>query len=155
MRHVLLHRNDDWQIKANSKCYILNKSFPTKTCHNPAESTCIVTKNLHVHRGTEANDKTKESQMQTLDDYSADFRGLPTSSVVMTEGDRKCKVGNATLKECTKAGITLEQDSQSENMVSDRNCTDMLHGGEKTAYISGWRRRTKNTTHFHEGELHS
>ena len=51
LHHVLLHRNDDRQVKANSKCYILNKSFPTKTCHNPAESRRIVTNNLHVHRG--------------------------------------------------------------------------------------------------------
>ena len=134
---MLLHRNEDRHIKANSKCYILNKSFPTKTYHNPAESRRIVTNNLHVHRGTEGNDKTKESQMQTQDDYSADFRGLPTSPLVLTQEDRRCKVGNATIKQCTKAGIALELDSQSENMVSDRNCTDMLHRGDKTAHLAG------------------
>ena len=101
LHHVLSHRNDDRQVKANSKCYILDKSFPTKTCHNPAESTRIVTKNLHVHQGTEGNDKTKELQMQKQNDFSADFRRLPTGSVVMTQGDRKCKVGNATVKQCT------------------------------------------------------
>ena len=88
---------------------------------------------VHVHLGTEGNDKTKESQMQTQDDYSADFRGLPTGPVVLTQGDRRCKVSNATIKQSTKAGIALELDSKSENMESDRNCTDMLHGGDKTA----------------------
>ena len=90
--HVLLHPNYDRQINANSKCYILNKSFPTKTCHNPAESRRIVTNSLHVHQGMEGNDKTKESQMQTQDDYSVDFRGLSTGPVVLTQGDRRCKV---------------------------------------------------------------
>ena len=136
LHHVLLHRNDDLQVKANSKCYILNKSFPTKTCHTPAESRRIVTNNLHVRLGTEGNDKTKESQMQTEDDYSADFRGLPTGPVVLTQGDRRCKVSNATIKQCTKAGFALEIDSQSENMISDRNCTDRLHGGDKTAHLA-------------------
>ena len=134
---MLLHRNDDRQVKANSKCYILNKYFPTKSCHNPAESRRIVTNNLHVHRGTEGNDKTKEWQMQTQDDYSADFRRLPTGPVVLTPGDRRCKVSNATIKQCTKAGFALEIDSQSENMVSDRNCTERLHGGDKTAHLAG------------------
>ena len=59
LHHVFLHRNDDRQAKANSKCYILNKSLPTKTCHNPAESRRIVTNKLHVDPGTEGNDKTK------------------------------------------------------------------------------------------------
>ena len=136
LHHVLLHRNDDRQVKANSKCYILNKYFPSKSCHYPAESRRIVTNNLHVHRGTEGNDKTKESQMQTQDDYSADFRRLPTGPVVLTQGDRRCKVSNATIKQCTKAGFALELDSQSENMISDRNCTERLHGGYKTAHLA-------------------
>ena len=75
--------------------------------------------------------------MQTQDDYSADFRGLPTGPVVLTQGDRSCKVGNATIKQCTKAAIALQLDSQSESMSSDRNCTDMLHGGDKTAHLAG------------------
>ena len=137
MHHVLLHRNEDQQVKANSKCYILYKSFPTKRCRNPAESRRLVTNNIHVHRGTEGNDKTKESQMQTQDDYSADFRGLPYGPVVLTQGDRRCKVSNATIKQCTKAGFALELDSQSENIVSDRNCTDRLHRGDKTAHLAG------------------
>ena len=90
LHHVLIHRNDDRHIQTNSICYILNKYFPTKTCHNPAESRRIMTNNLHVYRGTEGNDKTKESQMQTQDDYSADFRGLPPGPVVLTQGDHIC-----------------------------------------------------------------
>ena len=120
LHHVLLHIDNDWQAKAKSKCHILNKSFPTKTCHNEREARRIVTNKLD--RGTEGNDKTKTSQMETQDDYSADFSDLPTVPVVMTKGDRRCKVGNATIKQCTKAGIALELDNQSENMVSDRNC---------------------------------
>ena len=87
----------------------------------------------------EGNDKTKESQMQTQDDYSADFRGLSTGTAVLTQGDRRCKVSIATIKQCTEAGIALELDSQSENMVSDRNRTDMLHGHrrDKTAHVAG------------------
>ena len=73
--------------------------------------------------------------METHDDYSADFSGLPTVPVVMTKGDRRCKVGNAPIKQCTKAGITLELDNQSENMVSDRNCR--LQRGDKTAHLAG------------------
>ena len=53
----------------------------------------------------------------------------------MTQGDCRCKVGNATIKQCTKAGIALELDNQSENMVSDRNCR--LHRGYKTAHLAG------------------
>ena len=54
-----LHRNDDRQVKENSKCYILNKSFHTKTCHSPANARCIVANNLHVDRGMEGIDKAK------------------------------------------------------------------------------------------------
>ena len=57
--HVLLHSNDNQQVEAKSKCHILNKSFPTKTCHNPREARGIMTDKLD--RGTEGNDKTKTS----------------------------------------------------------------------------------------------
>ena len=73
--------------------------------------------------------------MEIQDDYSADFSGLPTVPVVLTQGDRRCKVGNATIKQCAKARIALELDNQSENMVSDRNCR--LHRGDKTAHLAG------------------
>ena len=122
---VLLHRNDDRQVKATSKCYILNKCFPTKTCHNPYEARRIMINKLD--RGLEGNDKPKASQMETQDDYSADFSGLPTVPVAMTQRDTICKVGNATIKHCTKTGIALELQNQSDNMISDRNCTGMQH----------------------------
>ena len=73
--------------------------------------------------------------METQDDYSADFSGLPTVPVVLTQGDRRCKVGNATIKQCTKAGFALELDNQSEIMVSDRNCR--LQREDKTAHLAG------------------
>ena len=79
--HMLLHRNDDRQVKAKSKCYILNKSFPTKTCLNQPEARRIVTNKLD--RGTERYDETKTSQMKTQDDYSAEFSGLPPVPLVI------------------------------------------------------------------------
>ena len=133
LHHVLLHSDNDWQVKAKSKCQILNKPFPTKACHNPREARRIVTNKLD--RGTEGNDTTKTSPMETQDDYSADFSGLPTVPLAMTQGDRRCKVGKATIKQCTKAGITLELDNQSENMVSDINFR--LQRGDKTAHLAG------------------
>ena len=87
-----------------------------------------------LDRGTKGNDKTKTSQIETQDDYSADFSGLPTVHVAMIQGDRRCKVGNATIKQCTKARIALELENQSENMASDRNCR--LHQGYKTAHLA-------------------
>ena len=84
MHHVLLHRNDDRQVKAKPKCYIPNKSFPDKTCHNPPGARHIVTNNLD--RATEGHDKTKESQMETQDDYTADFRGLHIVPIVFAQG---------------------------------------------------------------------
>ena len=133
MHHVLLHRNDDRQVKAKPKCYIPNKSFPDKTCHNPPGARHIVTNNLD--RATEGHDKTKESQMETQDDYTADFRGLHIVPIVFAQGDHRCKVGNAIIKQCTKGGISLELENRSENMVSDRNC--MLHQEDKTANLAG------------------
>ena len=59
--------------------------------------------------------------METQDDYSADFSGL--------------------LKQCTKAGIALELDNQSEDMVSDRNCR--LQRGDKIAHLAGEEKQNK------------
>ena len=132
LHHVLLHSDNDQQVKAKSKCRILSKSFPTKTCHNPREARRIVTDKLD--RGTEGNDTTKTSLMETQDDYSADFSGLPTVPVAMTQGNRRCKNGKATIKQCTETGIALELDNRSKNMVSDRNCR--LQPGDKLAHLA-------------------
>ena len=123
-------------MEAKSKHCLLNSSYHTKTCHNTLEARRIDTNNVSTDRdtsGTEGNDQSKESQMQTHDGYTVGSRGLPTIPVVLIKGDRRLKVDNGTIHSCTNADITAELEHQSQNTVSDRNC--VLHIGDKIAHL--------------------
>ena len=55
--------------------------------------------------------------MQAQDVYTADFSGLPTVPAIVSQWDHKHKVDNATITQCTKTGIAIELENQSENTV--------------------------------------
>ena len=74
--------------------------------------------------------------MQAQDVYAADFSGLPTVPAIVSHWDRRHKVDNATIKQCTKAVIAIELENKAENMISDKkNC--ILHQGGETAHPIG------------------
>ena len=129
---MCFYTDDNLQVKTKSKCYILKKSFPNRLCDNPPRARRKETNNLD--QATEGNNKTKQSHIETQGNHSANFTSLPTVPV-LTQENRRCKVGNTTMYHCTKAGIAIKLDNQSENMVSDRNCR--LYQGDKTAHLIG------------------
>ena len=135
LHHVLLHSNDNRQCEAKSKRCLLNRSDRTVVGHNTPDEECVESNNILTDRGTsgtEGNDQTQDSPMQTQDGYTADNRGrLPTVPVRMTQGDRRRKVDNANIiNPCTGADIAVELERQytSENIAGDRNC--VLHSRE-------------------------
>ena len=70
--------------------------------------------------------------MQAQDVYTADFSGLPSVSAIVSKWDRRHKVDNSTITQCTKTGIASELRNKAENTVSDRNY--MVHKGDETAH---------------------
>ena len=109
-------------------------------CHNTPGAGRIDTNSLVADRdtpGTEGNDQTHKSPMQTEDVYTADTRSLLTVPVLLTEGDCRRKVDTTTVKQCTGADIAaeLERPYNSENIVGDRNC--VLHQREQLSHLIG------------------
>ena len=121
-----------WQLVGKNKINVLytKKPFPTRTCHNPSGARRKETNNLDWC--TEGNDKTKQLQIETQGNHSANLTGLPTVPI-LTQEDRRCKVGNTPLNFCTKVGIAIELENQSVNTVRDGNFR--LHWGDKTAHL--------------------
>ena len=134
--HVLLHRNDARQVVVKLKSCLSIRSFYTKKCHSPPDASLINTNKLNCGTSLkEGIDQTEESGMQAQDVYTADFSGLPTVPAIVSQWDRRHKVDNATIKQCTEAGIAIELENKAENTVSDRN--SMLHRGDETAHWVG------------------
>ena len=128
LHHVLLHSNDNRQGESKSKRCLLNRSNRTVVCHNTPDAVRVES-NISTDRGTygtEGNDRTHNSPMQTQDGYTVDTRGrLPAVPVRLTQGDRRRNVDNAIIiKPCTGADIAaeLERHFTSENTAGDRNC---------------------------------
>ena len=142
LHHALLHSNDNRQGEAKSKRCLLNRFNRTVECHNTPDAVRVVSNNISTDRGTsgtEGNDQTQNSPIETQDFYTADTRDrLPAVPVRLTQEDRRRSVDNAIIiKSCTGADIVaeLERHYTSENIAGDRNC--VLHSREKRAHLIG------------------
>ena len=136
---MLLYSYDNRQGEAKSKRCLLNRSNRTVVCHNTPDA---VSNNISTDigtSGTERNDQTQNSPMQTQDGYTADTEGrLPAVPVRLTQGDRRRNVDNAIIiKPCTGANIAaeLERHYTSKNIAGDGNC--VLHSSEKLTHFIG------------------
>ena len=77
LHHVLLHSNDNRQCEAKSKRCLLNRANRTVVGHNTPGAERVESNNILTDRGTsgtEGNDQTQDSPMQTQDGYTADTR---------------------------------------------------------------------------------
>ena len=109
--HLLLHRTENRQWEAKSKCCIINRSNRTVVCHNTPDSEHVDTNNNSTDGGTfgtEGNHVPQASPMQlvclcrTQGGNSADSRGITTVPDVLTHGERRRAAEDSTIKNIYK-----------------------------------------------------